>query len=102
MLKIARCLLVTTAICAALAGCRKEQEEPDEVDTFSFVVYPGAHYLAQLTDLTKQAHKTLNPNSPEAPPTALYDSEASVDDVANFYAKSYQYGQVAPDLTNNL
>jgi hypothetical protein len=102
MIKVARFLLVAIAVLAAVAGCRKEQQEPGEVDTFSFVVYPGARYLAQLTELTKQAHKTITPNDPEPPPTAIYDVEAPIEEVADFYARSYGYGAVAPDATNNL
>jgi hypothetical protein len=44
----------------------------------------------------------VRPNEPEAPPTAIYDTDASLEDVANFYAKSYGYTSVAPDATNNL
>ena len=102
MIKLSRYLLVMAALCVLVAGCKKEETQPDEADTFSFVVYPGSKYLAQLTDLTKQAHRTLNPNAPDAPPVAIYDSEASVEDVANFYVKEYGYGQIAPDATNNL
>jgi len=82
-------------------GCHKEKDESEE-DAFSFVVYPGARYLPHLTELTKQAHKVIKPNEPEAPPTAIYDTDASVDDVANFYVKAYGYPGVAPDATNNL
>jgi hypothetical protein len=82
-------------------GCHKEKDENEE-DAFSFVVYPGARYLPHLTELTKQAHKVIKPNEPEAPPTAIYDTDASVDDVANFYVKAYGYPGVAPDATNNL
>ena len=36
------------------------------------------------------------------PPIAIYDSDAPLDAVANFYAKSYGYTKVATDATNNL
>ena len=49
----------------------------------------------------RRAHKELSPNQ-EPPPIAVYDTEASVQDVANFYAKSYGYNTVAADATNNL
>jgi hypothetical protein len=97
-LRVAAVLLLVTAV---LVGCSKEKGGEGE-DAFSFVVYPGAQYLPHLTELTKQAHKVLKPSEAEAPPTAIYDSDASVADVANFYAKSYGYGSVAPDATNNL
>ena len=101
MSKFSRLVLVTIVVSLALLGCHKEKEESEE-DQFSFVVYPGAHYLPHLTELTKQAHKVISPNAPEPPPTAIYDTDASVDDVANFYVKAYGYPPVAPDATNNL
>src|SRR5204862_1838516 len=33
---------------------------------------------------------------------AIYDTDAPVDAVAQFYAKAYGYPNVAPDATNNL
>jgi hypothetical protein len=82
-------------------GCNRENGD-NETEAFSFVVYPGSRYLADLTELTKRAHKALVPNQTEVPPTAIYDTDASLEDVANFYAKSYGYATVAPDATNNL
>jgi hypothetical protein len=82
-------------IVAIVAGCSKE-EESNEPETFSFVTYPGARYLGKITEATRQAHKLLNPKQ-EPPPVAVYDTDASVEDVANFYAKSYGYATVAPD-----
>jgi hypothetical protein len=93
-------LLAVALLAAALGGCNKE-DDSDEADAFSFVTYPGSRYLAQLTELTKQAHKVLKPGQ-EPPPVAIYDTDASVDDVANFYVKSYGYPGIAPDATNNL
>lgn len=93
-------LLLAALVLLAIARCGKE-EEYSEPEAFSFVVYPGSRYLGQLTELTKNAHKLLKPNE-EPPPTAIYDTDASVDDVANFYAKSYGYNGVAPDATNKL
>lgn len=98
--KISRLLLVLLALALAAAGCHREAEE-NEAEAFSFVVYPGARYLPHLTEVTKQAHKILKPNE-EAPPTAIYDTDASVDEVGNFYTKSYGYAAIAPDATNNL
>ncbi len=101
MTRVSRLLLVLLAVClAVLVACKGEKEE--EQDQFTFVVYPGARYLPHLTDLTKQGYKLIKPNDPEAPQVAIYDTDASVDDVANFYAKAYGYGSVAPDATNNL
>jgi hypothetical protein len=95
-----RVILAALLVLAALAACNKE-EEYAEPEAFSFVVYPGARYLGQLTEATKNAHKTMAPNQ-EPPPTAIYDTEASIEEVAQFYAKSYGYNGVAPDATNNL
>ena len=92
-------LLVALALVLALAACKGEKAKEEE--SFSFVVYPGSRYLPQLTDLTKQAHKVMAPTE-EPPPTAIYDTDAPVEQVAEFYAKSYGYNTVAPDQTNNL
>jgi hypothetical protein len=90
-------LLVTAAIFTACKG----EEEYAEPDAFSFVVYPGARYLGQLTENTKRAHKVINP-AQEPPPTAIYDTDAPVEQVAEYYAKQYGYKEVAADATNNL
>lgn len=92
-------LLVALALVLALAACKSEKAKEEE--SFSFVVYPGSRYLPQVTDLMKQAHKVLNP-AQDPPPTAVYDTDAPVEQVAEFYAKSYGYNNVAPDSTNNL
>lgn len=93
-------LIATLLLSALVAGCAQEQEYA-EPDSFSFVVYPNARYLGELTEVTRQAHKLAKPNE-EPPPVAIYDTDASVEDVAEFYAKSYGYSSVAPDATNNL
>jgi hypothetical protein len=101
MTRVSRLLLVLSVVCLTiLAGCKGEKEE--EQDQFTFVVYPGARYLPHLADLMKQAHKVIKPNDPDTPQVAVYDTDASVDDVANFYVKAYGYGTIAPDATNNL
>src|SRR3954447_401474 len=97
MRKIPAIALIAVAF---FIGCTKEKSGPDE-STFAFVVYPGAKYLSQVSDLFKQAHKVLKP-SEEPPATAVYDTDAPIDDVANYYAQSYGYGKVASDSTNNL
>lgn len=95
-----RIALAALLVAALIAGCKGE-EEYAEPDSFSFVIYPGSRYLGQLTELTKSAHKVINPAA-EPPPTAIYDTDASVEQVAEFYAKEYGYNTVAPDATNNL
>lgn len=93
-------IIAGVVLLSIVAGCSRE-DEYSEPEAFSFVVYPGSKYLGQLSEVTKQAHKVLKPNE-EPPPVAIYDTDASVEDVANFYAKAYGYGTVAPDATNNL
>jgi hypothetical protein len=91
-------LLVLSSFFAACGGDEEEQAEPE---AFSFVVYPGARYLGQLTDNTKAAHKILNPAA-EPPPTAIYDTEAPLEQVADYYAKQYGYKEIAPDISASL
>src|ERR1051326_485755 len=101
MNKVSRLLFVLLLAALALfVACKGEKQE--EQEQFTFVVYPGARYLPHLTDLMKNAHKVIKPNDPEAPQIAIYDTDAPVDDVANFYVKAYGYGSIAPDATNNL
>jgi hypothetical protein len=100
MRTFSRSLAVVLIAAAAFIGCNKEKPASEE-STFAFVVYPGAKYLPQITDLFKQAHKVLKPNE-ETPATALYDTDAPLEDVANYYAQQYGYGKVAADATNNL
>jgi hypothetical protein len=90
-------LLVLTAVFVACKG----EEEYAEPEAFSFVVYPGSRYMGQLTENIKAAHKIINP-AQEPPPTAVYDTDAPVAQVAEYYAKQYGYKEIAPDLTNNL
>ncbi len=90
-------LLVLTALFVACKG----EEELAEPEAFSFVVYPGSRYLGQITENIKAAHKFINP-AQEPPPTAVYDTDASVEQVAEYYAKQYGYKEIAPDVNNNL
>lgn len=71
----------------------KGKESAAESDVFSFEIYPGARYLGQLTETTKQAHKVANP-SIEPPATAIYDTEAPLEEVARHYAEKYGYGEI--------
>lgn len=82
-------------LCAFFIACKGE-EELAEPEAFSFVVYPGSRYLGQLTEAIKQAHKTMNPQG-EPPPTAIYDIDAPVEQVAEYYAKQYGYNAIAPN-----
>ena len=73
---------------ASIPGCRKEKGEEEP---FSFVVYPGARYLSQLTDLTKHAHKLIEPARTDVPAIAIYDTDAPLETVAKYYANAYGY-----------
>jgi hypothetical protein len=84
-----------------LTGCKSEKSEQSEPATFTFTVYPGSRYLAELTELFKRAATVINPNT-TPPPIAIYDTDAPLDAVATFYAKTYGYTRVASDATNNL
>ena len=101
MSKRTKILLAALLLLTALFVACKGEEELAEPDAFSFVIYPGSRYLGQLTERTKDAHKVIDP-SKEPPPTAIYDTEASVQDVAEYYAKQYGYKEVAAEGTNNL
>src|SRR5260221_7843267 len=101
MSKWSRNVLVALVAVVAIAGCKGKETQTNEPESFSFVVYPGSRYLAQLTEVTKNAHKIYTPNQ-DPPPTAIYDTEAPVETVAAYYAKEYGYNNIAPDATNNM
>jgi hypothetical protein len=101
LFKNLRLLLSAAVVLAIVFTACKGDEDYAEPEAFSFVVYPGSRYLGQLTEATKNAHKVVNPAA-EPPPTAIYDTDAPVEKVAEFYAKEYGYGDVAPDITNNM
>ena len=102
MTRSTRLLAAAILIALVAAGCGKEKKnESTEPESFAFTIYPGSRYLAQLTDLWKQARKVFRPND-DVPPIAIYDTDAPLDKVAEFYAQSYGYNKVAPDSTNNL
>lgn len=96
-----RTLLSALLVLTVLFISCKGEEEVAEAEAFSFVVYPGARYLGQLTENIKAAHKVINP-AQEPPPTAVYDTDAPLEQVAEYYAKQYGYKEIAPDMTNNL
>jgi hypothetical protein len=93
-------LLLLALVAMAIAGCKGEKKST-EPETFQFTIYPGSRYLQQITEVFKQAKKAADPTG-EIPPMAIYDTDAPVDAVAQYYAKTYGYGTVAPDATNNL
>lgn len=100
MSRTTRLLLVAALVTLVVAGCGKEKKG-NEPEAFSFTIYPGSRFLAPLTELWKQAHRVIKPNE-DVPAIAIYDTDAPIDKVAEFYAQSYGYNKVAPDATNNL
>ena len=92
---LAALLLLT----ATFLACRGE-EELAEPEAFSFVVYPGSRYLGQITETVKAAHKVIDP-SKQPPPTAIYDTEAPLEQVADYYAKQYGYNEIAQSNAGN-
>src|SRR5262245_36775386 len=94
-------LMLFAAAVLPLAGCRGEKKEGTEPPTFQFTIYPGSRYLQQVTEVFKQASKLYHPTE-EVPPMAVYDTDAPVDQVAEFYAKAYGYQNVAADATNDM
>lgn len=101
MFKLSRAVAVVLLTVVALTGCRSEKTESSEPATFTFTVYPGSKYQAPLTELFKRAATVINPNT-TPPPIAIYDTDAPIEAVANYYAKTYGYTNVASDATNNL
>ncbi len=102
MSRVSRAVLVALLFGVAFGGCKNEKKpETSEPPGFTFTVYPGAQYLSELTELTKRAHGVVQPKEP-APPIAIYDADAPLDAVANFYMQSYGFAKIAPDATNNL
>ncbi len=99
MRTFSRPVVIALIAAATLIGCKKETAQL-ETEAFAFVVYPGAKYLPQVTDLFKRAHKVLAPTQ-EPPATAVYDTDAPLEDVATYYAQQYGYGKVAPDTPAN-
>lgn len=83
-------ITVAALLIVLLAACGGREEDFGEAEAFSFVIYPGSRYLGQLTEATKQAHRVMAPEQ-EPPPTAIYDTEAPLDEVAAYYAKQYGY-----------
>jgi len=95
-------LMLLAAAATIVAGCRGEKKAAStEPESFQFTIYPGSRYLPQVTEVFKQASKVYHPNE-EIAPIAIYDSEAPVEQVAEFYAKAYGYAKVAADATNDL
>ena len=97
MKRFSRAALVALVCLAAIAGCKnKESQSSEDIPGFTFTVYPGAHYMAQLTDVRKKGLQFVNPREAAAP-MAIYESDAPLEQVAEWYAKAYGYSKVAQD-----
>ena len=100
-------ILICTALLAV--ACRREKaqelnqyESADlQATSYNFQVFPGAAYLAPQTELLRRAHFVLQPKATSAPPMAMYDTDASLEEVAKFSAGKYEY-VVAENETNNF
>ena len=88
-------LLLFSVAALVIAGCKGEKKVSPEPETFQFTIYPGSRYLQQVTEVFKQASKLYSQNG-EIPPMAIYDTDASVEQVAQFYANAYGYPAIAP------
>ncbi len=94
-------IVLFALLALAVAGCKGEKKEAAEPEAFQFTIYPGSRYLQQVTEVVKQASKAYHPNE-EIPPIAVYDTDAPLEQVAQFYAKAYGYPTIAADATNDL
>jgi hypothetical protein len=93
--RTARYLLSALLVAAALFTACKGGEEYVEPEAFSFVIYPGSRYLGQISEATKSAHKLVTPGT-EPPPIAIYDTDAPLDTVAEYYREQYGYKEILP------
>ena len=102
--------ILAMVVLLAGAGCRDEPLEPMttyqsgelQARAYDFQVYPESRFKEELTLALRRAHLLLNPGLVEAPPMALYETDAAVEDVAKFYIEKYGYGQLAPNEVNDF
>lgn len=106
-----RKLLIAVACMLALNACGKKEEvkpltpkEAAEVQAraYNFQVFPGAVLLEEVTDLMRRGSLVAQPHLTEPPPTAVYDTDAPLEEVAEFYRKAYGYARIAPNAQNEL
>ena len=97
--------IIVVSMLVLLAACSQKESRPLSADetaevqaaAYDFQVYPGSQFLPQLTDLFRRAHFVLHPGATTAPPMAAYHTDATVKEVAEFYAKKYGYEGLAED-----
>ncbi|HVT44733.1 MAG TPA: hypothetical protein VMT00_10110 [Thermoanaerobaculia bacterium] len=106
-----RLMLLLFLILLVSTACRKEAElaplsEYESADVqaqaYNFHVFPGSRFLQAQTELLRRAHFAMQPEATEAPPMAVYDTDASIEDVARFYASRYGYPQIAANEAANF
>ena len=107
-MRVAAAALVVLALTGI--GCRRESplkplSEYESADlqarTYNFQVYPQSKFLEKQTELLRKAHFVMQPTATEAPPMAMYEVDAPLEQVASFYADKYGY-KVAENATNNF
>ena len=95
-------VLVTFAIACTEDEPRITPAAIDELARSRELVYPGARLLERQTELLREAHFILNPYSKVAPLMAIYDTEASLDQVVAFYVARYDSGEPTPNESNQM
>lgn len=101
---------VAIAMALVLFGCAGEDLEPlDALEsaelqarTYNFQVHPGSRFLEKQTEVLRRAHFVMQPEAVEAPPMAMYESDAPLEEVARWYAEQYGYPEVAADDVNDF
>jgi hypothetical protein len=97
-------LLLTATLMLPTVSCRKAEpveEKPAGAPAVTFTVYTGARYLPELTELFKKGAAASMPGTPVAP-QVLYDTDAPLEAVAEFYAKNNGFPKVWPDATGDF
>lgn len=96
--------LITAFLLLSLASCGKKESSdnaPAAAPAATFTVYQGARYLPEITDTFKRAATAIDPAAPP-PPQVLYDTEAPLEQVAEFYTKNNGHAKVWPDSTGDF
>lgn len=105
-----KCLTLAMAAALLLASCGDEDLQPlDPFESaelqarmYNFQVYPGARFLEKQTEVLRRAHFVMQPDAVEAPPMAMYETDAPLEEVARWYAEKYGYAEVATDEVNDF
>ncbi|MGH9458071.1 MAG: hypothetical protein ACRD2J_10580 [Thermoanaerobaculia bacterium] len=101
---------MVVALALALVACGGEELEPMDAyesaelqaRAYNFQIFPGARFLEEQTEALRRAHFVLQPDAIEAPPMAMYEADAPLEEVARFYAGKYRYGTVAENDVNDF